>query len=263
MPLLILVLPLCSWIGCQASDRWPAGRWIDLTHDFSDDTVYWPTGKPFQLDVVSAGITEKGYYYAANNFCSAEHCGTHMDAPIHFAEGRQTADEVPLDRLIGAGIVIDVSERALRDPDYQVTVDDLHAWTTRHGTIPSGAIVLLRTGHGRYYADRVRYLGTDKQGPEAVPELHFPGLHHSAARWLVERRAVKAVGLDTPSIDYGQSTRFETHQVLAQANTPVFENLARLDQLPAQGFLVVALPMKIKGGSGGPLRIVAAVRDPR
>ncbi|MCM3900094.1 MAG: cyclase family protein, partial [Pyrinomonadaceae bacterium] len=101
------------------------------------------------------------------------------------------------------------------------------------------------------------YLGTEERGAEAVAKLHFPGLHPDAARWLAANRSIKAIGLDTASIDFGQSTLFESHRILFDKNIPAFENVANLDRLPPKGFSVIALPMKIKGGSGGPLRIVA------
>lgn len=235
--------------------------WIDMSYAYDEDTIFWPTARPFSLEVVSAGVTEGGFYYAANNFCMAEHGGTHLDAPVHFAAGRHATDEIPLDRLMGAAVVIDVTDSAVANADYQVTVADLGAWEAVHGPIPARAIVLLRTGWGERWPDRERYLGTARSGPEAVPLLHFPGLHPDAARWIVENRAVDAVGIDTPSIDFGQSTQFETHQVLYAANVPGFENVANLDRLPMIGAFVMALPMKITGGSGGPLRIVAVVPD--
>jgi kynurenine formamidase len=235
----------------------PSGRWIDLTHDFSPETIYWPTAKPFQLEVVSAERTPAGYYYAANNFTAAEHGGTHLDAPVHFAEGKWTTDQIPLDRLIGEAVVVDVQREANANPDYRINREVLRAW--EDGRIrPESTIVLFRTGWSRRWPDRAAYLGTSKTGAEAVPQLHFPGIDSAAARWLVERK-VRAVGIDTPSIDPGQSRTFATHQILSAANIPAFENLANLDQLPAIGSFVVALPMKIRGGSGGPLRIVALI----
>ena len=231
---------------------------VDLTHAFGADTIYWPTDSAgFVLEVLAAGPTEQGYYYAANRFSSAEHGGTHLDAPIHFAAGRPTTDQIPLERLVAPGVVIDVSEPAAADRDYLVAVADFEAWEGRHGRLPDGAIVLLRTGYGRFWPDRASYLGTDLTGPEAVPELHFPGLDPEAAAWLVGQRKIAAIGLDTPSIDYGQSTSFASHVTLFEAEIPAFENVANLDQLPEKDFLVVALPMKIEGGSGGPLRIIA------
>lgn len=236
-----------------------AARWVDLTHDFGEEAIYWPTAERFALDTVSEGTTEAGYYYAAFRFSAAEHGGTHMDAPVHFHEGGETADDVPLGRLVGPAAVVDVSDAAAEDADYRVTVADLRAWEEAHGRMPEGAIVLLRTGWGRYWPDAERYLGTAERGEGALPELHFPGLHPDAARWLAERRSVAAVGLDTPSIDHGQSTDFMAHRVLYAAGVPGFENVARLGELPPTGAYVVALPMKIAGGSGAPLRIVGVL----
>lgn len=256
--LALLGVAMFMW-RCGGQQTWPAGRWIDLTYSFSEESVYWPTAKSFSLEVVSAQITPQGYYYAANNFAAAEHGGTHLDAPRHFAEGHMTADQLPVDRLIGPGILIDVSEKAGADRDYRVSVEDFTSWETEHGRIPDGSIVLLRTGFGKYYPDREKYMGTAERGAAAVAKLHFPGLHPDAARWLADNRKINAIGLDTPSIDYGQSTMFESHQILFAQNIPAFENVANLEQLPETGFMIFALPMKIKGGSGGPLRIVAFV----
>lgn len=252
--------------GCarpSATELLDHGSWVDLSHDFSSETIYWPTAKPFSLEVVSAQRTPAGFYYAANNIAAAEHGGTHLDSPVHFAEGRWTTDQIPLERLMGPAVVIDVSQKAGADADYRISPEDLVAWEQAQGRIPEGAIVLFRTGWGSRWPDRARYLGTTKTGAAAVPELHFPGIHPDAARWLVEQRKVDAVGIDTPSIDYGQSTTYDTHQILFAANVPAFENVARLDALPATGSFVIALPMKIKGGSGGPLRIAALLPPPR
>jgi kynurenine formamidase len=236
------------------------GNIIDLTHDFSSETIYWVTAKEFDLEEVAKGPTPQGFYYSANNFSGAEHGGTHIDAPIHFAENKQSVNEIPLEKLMGNAIKIDVSEKALKDRDYLITVEDFKNWETDQNTsIPDGSIVLLETGYSKFYPDKVAYLGTDERGPEAVKLLHFPGLSPEAAIWLVEERNINAIGLDTPSIDYGQSTGFESHVILLSKNIPAFENLTNLDQLPPKDFSVIALPMKIKNGSGGPLRIVAIV----
>ena len=238
-----------------------AGKLVDLSHAFDADTIYWPTEEGFVLERGPAGVTEQGYYYTANRFRAAEHGGTHLDAPIHFWAERRSVDEIPLEQLIGEAVLVDVSEACLADRDYRVAVADFAAWEAEHGAIPRGAIVLLRTGFGRFWPQRAGYLGTDARGAAAVAKLHFPGLHPDAARWLVEERAIKAVGLDTPSIDSGQSKRFEAHQALFERNVPAFENLANLDALPAHGFRVIALPMKIKDGSGAPLRAVAILPE--
>ncbi len=234
------------------------GQWVDLTHPFSADSVYWPTDvQGFELEELAHGHTEGGWFYASYRYSGAEHGGTHLDAPLHFGEGRHANHEIPLERLVGPAVVVDVSDRA--DADYQVSVEDLARWEAAHGRIPDGAIVLVRTGWGDRYDDRAAYLGTALTGPEAVPQLRFPGLGEDAARWLVEARAVDAVGIDTASIDHGQSPDFRAHVELAGANVPGLENIANLDALPAAGAFVVALPMKIQDGSGGPLRIVAYV----
>ena len=234
-------------------------EWIDMSHAYDESTIFWPTAKSFELEIINAGIGDDGYYYAANNFCTAEHGGTHVDAPVHFSEGRYTTDEIPLDRLVGAAFVVDVSDAAEDDADYLVGVEDLQAWEADNGSIPDGAILLLRTGWGERWPDRASYLGTAMTGPNAVPLLHFPGLHPDAARWLVENRDIAAIGIDTPSIDYGQSTMYESHRILYSENIPGFENVAALDRLPITGAYVIALPMKIGGGSGGPLRMVGVI----
>ena len=243
-----------------------AGTWIDLTYSFSETSTYWPTADGFQLDTVAYGDTPGGYFYSAFNFSAAEHGGTHLDAPIHFAEGGVTTDQLSLTQLIGPAAVIDVRthvqpEGTNPNADYLATVEDFTAWEEVHGRIPDGAIVLLHTGWGTRYNDRAAYLGTDRMGPDAVPELHFPGLSAEAAQWLVDERSIGAFGIDTPSIDYGQSTGFEAHLIIYGANIPGFENVAYLDALPPSGSYVIALPMKIAGGSGAPLRIVAYVPE--
>jgi kynurenine formamidase len=250
---LILVVPVMA----QKPATLPLGRIVDLTYAFDANTVYWPTAEQFKLETDFEGITVKGYYYSAYRYSAAEHGGTHLDSPVHFAKGHYTVDQLPLQQLMGAAIVIDVTKQCAANPDYLVSVADFEDWENRNGKIEAGTIVLLRTGYGKYYPDRKKYLGTDERGAAAVAKLHFPGLDPAAARWLTQNRSIKAIGLDTASIDYGQSTLFETHRTLFEKNIPAFENVANLDQLPVKGFSVIALPMKIKGGSGGPLRIVA------
>lgn len=245
----------------QRSAVFPSGTVVDLSYSFDSETVYWPTAETFHLEKDFEGITEKGYYYSAYKYSAAEHGGTHIDAPVHFAKGRNTLDEIPLEQLLGPAIVVDVTRQCATNPDYQVTSENFQNWEKQNGRIPAGTIVLLRTGFGKYYPDRKSYMGTDERGAAAVAKLHFPGLHPDAARWLTQNRAIKAIGLDTASIDYGQSTLFESHRTLFDKNIPAFENVANLDKLPIKGFSVIALPIKIKGGSGGPLRIVAILKS--
>jgi kynurenine formamidase len=234
---------------------------IDLTHSFSAESIYWPTAEDFRLKTDSEGINEKGYYYSAYSFAAAEHGGTHMDAPVHFAKGMPTIDQIPLNRLMAPGVLVDVREQAAGNADYQVAEKDLTAWEGRNGRIPDGCILLLRTGWGRFYPDKKKYLGTDRKGTAAVAELHFPGLSPAAAAWIVANRGVSAIGIDTASIDYGQSQMFETHRTLYKEGIFAIENIARMEVLPARGFEIIALPMKIQGGSGAPVRIVAVLEN--
>lgn len=238
-----------------------SGNIIDLTHTFSKESVYWVTAKEFTLDTVAFGETDKGYFYSANNFETAEHGGTHIDAPIHFVANAASVDEIPLTRLMGKGIKINVSEKVKTDHDYQILVEDFIDWEKENGTIPDNSIVLLETGFSKLYPNKKEYLGTEERGEAAVKQLHFPGLSPEAATWLVTNRNISSIGLDTASIDYGQSTDFQSHVILLSANIPAFENVAHLEKLPIKGFRVIALPMKIEGGSGGPLRIIAIVPD--
>jgi kynurenine formamidase len=237
----------------------PRGALVDLSHAYDDTTIFWPTSERFRLEKAFEGVTPEGFYYAANNFFTAEHGGTHLDAPVHFAKGAQSVDQIPLDRFVGTAVVVDVVPQAERDRDYQVTADDLLRAEREQGQIPQDAILLIRTGFSRRWPDAASYMGTAERGPEAVRNLHFPGLHPDAARWLIANRPVKAVGIDTASIDYGQSTLYESHRALFERSIPVFENLTALERLPPRGAFVVALPMKIGGGSGAPLRAIAIV----
>ena len=235
------------------------GKIIDLTHEYSDQTIYWPTEKGFELEEEFGGMTEKGYYYSAKKFTAPEHGGTHMDAPIHFAENGKTVEQIPIEKLIAPSIVVDISKKALKDSDYQITQQDFEDWENIHGKIPDNCILLLFTGYSGFWPDRQKYLGTSKMGNGALSELRFPGLHPDAASWITQNRSVNAIGIDTQSIDYGRSTHFETHRILSKSETPFFENVTNLDQLPPKGFFTIALPMKIKNGSGAPLRLVAII----
>jgi kynurenine formamidase len=231
-------------------------RVVDLTHSFDEKTIYWPNSpSTFLLSKLADGPTEGGYYYRMNSFCAPEHGGTHLDAPSHFARDGWTADQIPISRLVARAAVLDVSKQAAADPDHRLTADEVRAWEKRNGQVPSGAIVILRTGWASRWPDRKRYLGDDTPGE--TTRLHFPSFGKDSAELLVKERKAGALGLDTASIDYGQSKDFIVHQIANGANVPGLENLANLDQLPETGAWIVALPMKIGGGSGGPLRAIA------
>ena len=204
---------------------------------------------------------DAGFYYSAYNYSAAEHGGTHIDSPIHFAEGKLTVDKIPLEKLMGPAVMIDVSEKAAKDRNYLISVQDIEGWEKTNGEIAEGVIVLFRTGFGKFYPDTEKYLGTSKRGDDAVSDLSFPGLDPKTAEWLVKNRSPNAVGLDTASIDHGPSKDFAAHVALMTNDIPAFENVANLDKLPAKGFRIIALPMKIKDGSGAPLRIIALIEN--
>jgi len=231
---------------------------VDLTHPFNAQTLFWPTSpSSFELKQLAHGPTAGGYFYSANTFCTPEHGGTHLDAPIHFSESGLTADKVPLERLVAPAVVIDVSDSAAKNADYRLTVPDVLGFERRRGRIAPGTMVLLRTGWEKRWPDRKAYFGDDTPGDAS--HLHFPSFGVEAVRLLVEDRGIAAIGVDVPSIDYGPSKDFMVHRIVSARNVPGFENLMGLDRLPAKGAVVVALPMKIEGGSGGPLRAIALV----
>ena len=244
----------CAHAGPRAPDLRNA-KIVDLTWPFDERTLYWPTSPShFRLERLHHGPTPGGFFYSANALCTPEHGGTHLDAPIHFAEGRWTADQIPVERLVGPAVVLDVSARASEDADYRLGADDVLAWERKHGAIPRGAIVLARTGWSSRWPDRKRYLGDDTPGDAS--RLHFPSFGKDAAALLVARE-VSAIGVDTASIDHGPSTDFPVHRAVAEANIAGLENLTRLEKVPEAGAWIVALPMNIAGGSGGPLRVIA------
>jgi kynurenine formamidase len=264
MKKIVVLILICSCACSKPAEKMATvnnftdGKWVDMTYDFSPATLYWPNNPTgFQLQTQFDGITPGGFYYSSNAFSCPEHGGTHLDAPVHFAKGKWSLDQIPLDKLTGQAVVIDVSSKAAANPDYQITVADVENWEKTNGKIPDNSIILFRTGWGKFYPDANKYLGTAEKGDAGVAKLHFPSIHPDLASWLVTNRKPKAVGIDTASVDYGQSKDFKTHQVLYAENIPGFENVANMDALPVTGAYVIALPMKIKNGSGGPLRIVA------
>ena len=244
-------------VGAQTID--PARyRIVDLSHAYGASTLYWPTATTtFTLSRDASGPTPGGWFYAANTLSTPEHGGTHLDAPRHFSESGRTTDQIPLDQLVAAAVVIDVTREAAADRDYRLTREAVLAFEKAHGRIAHGSAVLLRTGWSRHWPQAKAYLGDDTPGDAS--KLSFPSFGVEAARLLIEERGVAALGIDTASIDYGRSTDFQVHRVAAARNVPGFENLTNLDQLPVRGALVIALPMKIEGGSGGPLRAIAMV----
>ena len=229
---------------------------IDLTYPLSPDSLYWPTGSRFEHQQLDWGMSEGGYWYASAAFSSPEHLGTHLDAPIHFGENGWANADIPIERLFAHGVVIDITSKSNASADATLSVDDIEAWEQRNDTLQEGSIVIVRTGWASGWPDWETYYGSST--PTDVATLHFPGISPEAAQALVNR-GIFGVGIDTASIDPGNSSTFEAHQILAAANVFNLENLTNVDGLPEAGFDIIALPMKIKDGTGGPARVVAIV----
>lgn len=242
----------CVAVACSSTHP---HRLIDLTHAFGEDTIYWPANKSFTWEKTAWGQTAGGYWYTSATFATSEHGGTHMDAPIHFGENRRSVDQIPVDELMAPAVVIDVRAACRTNPDYELTMDDLVAWEAAYGGIPDRALVFMLTGWGGKWPDRRAYLGSST--PDDAHTLHFPGFSAKAAEFLVSQRRVRGIGIDTASIDPGRSQDFPVHRIVNGADAYGLENVASLDRLPPVGATVLALPMKIKGGTGAPVRIVA------
>jgi kynurenine formamidase len=228
---------------------------VDLTYTFDTFTIYWPTEHPFVHQFEHYGMTAQGYFYSSAKFAAPEHGGTHMDAPIHFSKGAMTVDQVPLRSMVGPAVVIDFSGRAAHNPDAMLGVEDIKKWESAHGSLPNGAIVLARSGWGRYWSDKKRYLGTDKFGD--IAHLRFPGFSPDAVKYLLDSDKVVAIAIDTPSMDPGISKAFPVHRLWLGANKVGFENVANAEMLPESGATIFCIPMKIGEGTGAPTRIFA------
>lgn len=255
---LLALIALCSCATPRPLIDMRDAQLVDLSWAFDEHTLYWPTSPAaFEHKELAYGPTPGGYFYSSYTICTPEHGGTHLDAPIHFAEKGLTSDAIPLEQLVALVVVIDVAEKASANADYRLTLDDVRAWESRNGAIAAGTIVLLRTGWGKRWPERKAYFGDDTPGK--TDKLHFPSFGEDSARLLVNERHIAAIGVDTASIDYGPSTDFIVHRVALGANVPGLENLANLERLPERGAWLMALPMKIAKGSGGPVRVVALV----
>jgi len=256
----IMLVFFCLVVTASFSACSSKGKLLDMTYPYDGSTIYWPTAKSFKLEKVSWGITDGGWWYASNEFSASEHGGTHVDAPIHFAEKGRTIEQIPLEEWIGPAVKLDVTEKCGENRDYLLGVDDINNWERKHGKIPDGAWVIMYTGiDTKYYPDKKKVLGTDKTGEEAIPELSFPGFSPESVKFLVEERNITGIAIDTPSIDYGKSKEFKVHQVLCRADKLALENIANLDKLPPSGTTLYVIPMLIRQGTGAPARVFAII----
>jgi kynurenine formamidase len=241
--------------GSNGNGEWlrgiPSGktRVIDLTYALNATSPAWPGDiEPFKA-TINASPEKDGYF--TRKFAMLEHFGTHMDAPAHFPPGKLTVDQIPITHFFGPAIVLDVRAQAAKDVDYQLSTADVERWESAHGKIPEGAIVLLRTGWSSRWPDEKNYrnMGDTKT-------MHFPGYSLEAAKLLAARK-ISGLGTDTMSIDPGASKNYQVHSFALPGGLYQLENLADLSALPESGAFIIAAPIKLEGGSGGPCRVFA------
>jgi kynurenine formamidase len=229
----------------------PSGktRVLDLSYAINDKLVPWPGDEKFFEAKVNASVEKNGYF--TRSFWMLEHYGTHLDAPAHFPPGKTTVDQIPVNQLFGPAVVIDVRAESAKDADFQLSAARIEEWEKGHSRIPEGAIVLLRTGWSSRWPDAQKYRNQDAKG-----KMHFPGFSAEAAKLLIGRK-VSGLGCDTLSVDYGASNDYAVHHLALGAGLYHLENLADLGELPETGAFLVVAPIKLEGGSGGPVRVFA------
>jgi len=226
---------------------------LDLTHAINDHLPPWPgDNKSFEA-IPNANVEQNGYF--TRSFWMLEHCGTHLDAPVHFPPGRTTVDLIPPEQLIGPAVVLDIRREGEREADYRLPVARVQEWEQAHGDVPQGAIVLLRTGRALRWPDADSYRGMDASGA-----MHFPGFSVEAVRYLLLKR-ISGIGADAMSVDTGNSKGYEVHHLALGSDLFQLENLADLSAVPESGAWLIVAPIKLEGGSGGPCRVFAVLPD--
>jgi isatin hydrolase len=254
-----------SLVLAQLIEALAAGslRVVDLTQPLSPQTPLLPlppqfnNTPPFSLRELSR-YDERGPFWYWNAFETGEHTGTHFDAPVHWVSGKDlpdnTVDRIPPKKFIGPACVIDISAEAARDPNYLLTPDGIRQWEAQHRRIPVGAWVLLRTEWSKR-ADPGQYINAKENGP------HTPGFARESSTLLAQERNVLGVGVETVGTDAGQAFTFDppfpNHYLMHGSGKFGLASLCNLDQLPPTGAVVIAAPLKIVGGSGSPLRVIA------
>ncbi|XP_053374689.1 isatin hydrolase-like [Mercenaria mercenaria] len=230
---------------------------VDLTHEQNPSTIYWPGNPNYNFTILFRNRTSKGYWYESNTFQTAEHGGTHLDSPAHFAEGKKRQHQIPMEKLVGPGVIVNVKAKSAENPDYRVTIDDLRAWESKYNRLPKGAVIIMNSGWSLKYPNKTLTFGTET--PDDASTFHFPGWHEDTVNWLIKNRDVNVVGVDTPSTDYAQSTTFPVHVALGEADIPGVENVANLDEIPESGSIIYVAAIKLYDGSGGPTRVFATM----
>jgi kynurenine formamidase len=226
-------------------------RVLDLSYAINDKLVPWPGDARWFEAQVNSTVEKNGYF--TRSFWMLEHYGTHLDAPIHFPPGKVTVDKIPAKQLFGPAVVLDARADGTRDADYLLPLSRVEEWENRHGRIPEGAIVLLRTGWSTRWPDARKYRNQDARG-----QMHFPGFSVDAVKVLIGRK-VSGLGCDTLSADYGASTDFAVHHLALGAGLYHLENLSDLSEVPEAGAFLMVAPIKLEGGSGGSVRVFGLV----
>jgi kynurenine formamidase len=254
-----MFLPMALFSQKTTEDSLLAGiadgrtRLIDLSYAINDKLVPWPGDEKWFEAKVNATVEKNGYF--TRSFWMLEHYGTHLDAPIHFPPGKTTVDQIPAKQFFGPAVVLDVRSESAKDADYQAPAAAIEAWEKKHGRIAPGSIALLRTGWSSRWPDAAKYRNQDTQG-----KMHFPGFSAAAAKLLISRK-VSGIGIDTISADHGASEDFAVHHLVLGAGLYQLENLADLSEVPEAGAFLVVAPIKLEGGSGGPVRVFALVEQ--
>ncbi|XP_055342319.1 isatin hydrolase-like [Paramacrobiotus metropolitanus] len=236
---------------------------LDLSVEFSEDTPYWPTiekkGQNFKIQETQNGYNQEyNYHFHATVFSSSDHGGTHVDALSHVNRNpvRDDIDQVPLRQFFGTAAVVDIAEKCRSNPDYELSIADVRAHESDHGRLPNGSLLFVYTGWGAKINDKPAFWGTPDYFN--LSQLHYPGVSPAAAEWLVKNRKIKVVGVETGSVDNGQGgLSLQAHAIFLSSGVNIIESVQNLDKLPARGAFVFGLPMKMKGASGSPIRLVA------
>ncbi|KAI2810197.1 hypothetical protein BLOT_001355 [Blomia tropicalis] len=231
---------------------------VDLSYTLDSSVMKWITNREFELKVINSTSkrSDSPIWYQTDEITMSTHTGTHLDAPIHFAKNRWTVAEIPLHHLIERPLsIIDIVDQAQSTRDYAATVDDVKQWEEINGEIPEESVVIFRTGWSKFWPNKLDYFGTDTKDPKLA---HFPGIHHDTAQWLVDKRKIFGLGIDSPSVDCGQCSELRTHVIVGNANVYNLENIEKsIFRLPNVGATITTLPIKIAGASGTPVRVIA------
>jgi kynurenine formamidase len=227
---------------------------VDLTHALNDRSPDWEGAAESPFHATTTETYEHDGYYA-RVFTTPEHYGTHLDAPAHFARGMWTVDQIPAERLVRPVVVLNVREKASGHPDYEISVQDVADYESKHGEIPNGAVVMAYTGWEDRWTSPNAY-----RNPAADGVMHFPGYSLEAAQFLVKARNTVGLGIDTLSIDPGVKKDFPVHQFTAKGSVYQLENVANLALIPDSGAVLIVAPIKLENGSGGPVRLLALIK---